>query len=314
MTWIDTRVISERKQHRADRPDERRVVAARQVGAADRPRKQRVAHEEVAPAFTRARHLEADPARAMPRGVMRPRLEVSEPDGLAGRVVLVHRRRRLHVEPEHPSLLDGLLIEEEIVAMQMDGRAKGVPGGRNARDVVDVSVREQDVPHVDALAGHELDQPLHFVAGIDDDALARAPAGDHEAVLVEGGDRLRLDYDHAVILAILDDLLFTSKIRSTAAPLGVTVSFARSSPAALEQMRANRPSLVIFDLNNPRTDPMGTLAAMRADPLLNDIPTLGYVSHVDTATIAAARAAGAGEVVARSAFNASLPEILSRGR
>ena len=115
-----------------------------------------------------------------------------------------------------------------------------------------------------------------------------------------------------MILAILDDLLFTSKIRSAASQLGVPVAFAKSSASALEQMRASAPSLVILDLNNARTDPMGTVVAMRADAALAPIPTIGFVSHVDTATIDAARQAGVGEVLARSAFVARLGEILSR--
>lgn len=117
-----------------------------------------------------------------------------------------------------------------------------------------------------------------------------------------------------VILAILDDLLFTSKIRTAATHMGIPVAFARSSAAALEQMRASRPSLVILDLNNGRTDPMGTVRAMHADAALADVPTLGYVSHVDSSTIEAAREAGVGEILARSAFTMRLPELLERGR
>jgi len=47
-------------------------------------------------------------------------------------------------------------------------------------------------------------------------------------------------------------------------------------------MRNEGPSLVILDLNNPRTDPLGIVSAMHADPALSAIPTVGYVSHVDT--------------------------------
>ena len=132
--------------------------------------------------------------------------------------------------------------------------------------------------------------------------------------LKNGPDRLCLDYDHVVILAILDDLMFTSKIRSAATHAGVRSRSHDRPQAALEQMRAKPPSLVILDLNNPRTDPLGTIAAMHADPALAAIPTVGYVSHVDTATIEAARAAGVGEVMARSAFTNGLPEILARGK
>jgi PleD family two-component response regulator len=115
-----------------------------------------------------------------------------------------------------------------------------------------------------------------------------------------------------MILAVLDDLMFSSKIKTAATALGVPLTFARSSAAALAEMRKNAPTLVIFDLNNPRTDPLGTVAAMHADAALSAIPTVGYVSHVDTDVINAARQAGVTEVLARSAFTTQLPEILKR--
>ena len=54
------------------------------------------------------------------------------------------------------------------------------------------------------------------------------------------------------------------------------------------------------------------VAAMHADPALSGIPTIGYVSHVDTDTINAARQAGMTEVLPRSAFTAQLADILKR--
>ena len=115
-----------------------------------------------------------------------------------------------------------------------------------------------------------------------------------------------------MVLALVDDLMFRSKIKSTAAPLGVDVRFAGSSAAALIAMREHAPALVIFDLNNGRADPLGTIAAMKADTTLATIPTVGYVSHVDVNTINAARSAGVDDVVARSAFAEKLAALLSR--
>jgi len=117
-----------------------------------------------------------------------------------------------------------------------------------------------------------------------------------------------------MILAVVDDLIFMSKIRSAAAELGLTLAFARSSEAALAEMRQHGPSLVILDLNNPRTDPMGTVVAMKSDQALASIPTIGYVSHVDADVVNAARKAGVDDVVARSTFSQRLPEILSGHR
>ena len=115
-----------------------------------------------------------------------------------------------------------------------------------------------------------------------------------------------------MIIAVLDDLMFTSKIKTTAGRLGAAVTFARSADAALAEMRKAPPSLVILDLNNARTSPLAIVASMKQDPALASIPTVGFVSHVDTATIDAARSAGVGEILARSAFTMQLAEILAR--
>jgi PleD family two-component response regulator len=115
-----------------------------------------------------------------------------------------------------------------------------------------------------------------------------------------------------MILAVLDDLMFTSKIKTTASQLGVPVTFARSADAALAEMRRAGSSLklVVLDLNNPRTNPLGIVKDMKADPALAAVRTVGYASHVQTDVIDAARKAGVDDVLARSAFTAKLADIL----
>ncbi len=115
-----------------------------------------------------------------------------------------------------------------------------------------------------------------------------------------------------MILAVLDDLMFTSKIKTAANQLGVAVTFARSADAARAALGSAKPSLVILDLNNTRVDPLGIVSEMRSNPALDAIPTVAFVSHVQTDLIQAARNAGVGDVLARSAFVAQLPEILRR--
>src|SRR3954469_11944201 len=115
-----------------------------------------------------------------------------------------------------------------------------------------------------------------------------------------------------MILAVLDDLMFSSKIKTAANHLGVDLRFSRSVDGAIETMRKNPTSLVILDLNNERIGPLAIVAAMKQDPGLSAIPTVGYASHVHTDVISAARQAGVGEVLARSAFVQQLAEILTR--
>jgi DNA-binding NarL/FixJ family response regulator len=113
-----------------------------------------------------------------------------------------------------------------------------------------------------------------------------------------------------MILAAVDDLLFSSKIRTTAKQAGVELVFARTPPEILEQARHHRPALVIFDLNSAKAEPLETIAALKHDADLSSIRTLGFVSHVHTGLIDAARQAGIDDVMARSAIAARLAEIL----
>src|SRR5436190_2099209 len=115
-----------------------------------------------------------------------------------------------------------------------------------------------------------------------------------------------------MILAVLDDLMFSSKIKTAATQLGIHVTFARSYHAAFDAMRKETPTLVILDLDNDRIDPLGIVSDMKTDPAFTKVSTLGFVSHVHTERIEAARAAGTDDVLARSAFAARLAEILGR--
>ena len=113
-----------------------------------------------------------------------------------------------------------------------------------------------------------------------------------------------------MILVAVDDMLFSSKIRTGAKLAGVEITFARTPHEIMEQSRVLQPSLVIFDLNSAKAAPLETVAALKADPELSSIRTLGFVSHVHTDLIGAARAAGIDDVMARSAFAGNLAEIL----
>jgi PleD family two-component response regulator len=116
-----------------------------------------------------------------------------------------------------------------------------------------------------------------------------------------------------MILVAVDDLLFSSKIRTTAKLAGVELTFARTPSEIIDQARALRPALVIFDLNSVKADPIETVKAMKRDADLAAIRTLGFVSHVHTELIDAAREAGIDEVMARSAFAGRLADILLAG-
>jgi CheY-like chemotaxis protein len=114
-----------------------------------------------------------------------------------------------------------------------------------------------------------------------------------------------------MIVVAVDDLMFASRISSAAKAAGVEIVFARSPQAVADAVRARSPRLVILDLNSRGIAPLDTVAALKSDPALAATPIVGFVSHVQADLIAQARTAGVDKVLARSAFVAELPRLLS---
>jgi hypothetical protein len=102
------------------------------------------------------------------------------------------------------------------------------------------------------------------------------------------------------VAAIVRDLIFSSKITGTAKALGMSVRVIRD-PA---QLGDDAVKLLLIDLSLP-----GVIDAVAAWRQTHPTAVVGFVSHVDTATIAADREAGI-TVLARSGFVEALPQLL----
>ena len=114
-----------------------------------------------------------------------------------------------------------------------------------------------------------------------------------------------------MILAVVDDLFFLSKIQETAKHLGVEVKSAQ--PADLpEAAHATVPAVFLVDLNHRSGKALEVLRALKSDSKTKHLAVIGFVSHVQNELIAAAREAGCDLVLARSAFVSQLPSILRR--
>ena len=114
-----------------------------------------------------------------------------------------------------------------------------------------------------------------------------------------------------MILVVADDLLFRSKISTVAKTLGVVVRAATTPDAAIERARQDKPTLVLIDLDGQRPEPFEVLRRLANDPALSSLTTLGFVSHVHAGLVRQARELGIGQVMARGAFAAELPQILA---
>ncbi|HSW50853.1 MAG TPA: hypothetical protein VLH09_11795 [Bryobacteraceae bacterium] len=113
------------------------------------------------------------------------------------------------------------------------------------------------------------------------------------------------------ILALVADLLFTVKISDAAKRAGLQVEFVKGEKELLEKAES-KPALIILDLNCSGIQPLRLIGKVRANPELNRISMLAYVSHVDGELKQKAHELGCHMVMARSAFSQNLSTILKR--
>lgn len=112
-----------------------------------------------------------------------------------------------------------------------------------------------------------------------------------------------------VILGVMSDLFFSIKIMDEAKRLGMRALFVKDQVRAAGCI-ASLPRMVVLDLNCTTVDVFAILREMKAADATQQIPVLGFVSHVQTELRQRALAAGCDVVVPRSVFAASLPELL----
>ena len=112
-----------------------------------------------------------------------------------------------------------------------------------------------------------------------------------------------------MIIVVVEDLLFLSKIQQTAQMLGISIE-AVAAAKVEERARATLVSALIVDLNHRSGGAVELVSALKAHSATRGIPITGFLSHVQEELAAAARAAGCDRVLARSAMTRQLPELL----
>jgi hypothetical protein len=117
------------------------------------------------------------------------------------------------------------------------------------------------------------------------------------------------------IYLFIEDLFLTAKINEAARKLGVKVAFVKSDKDALAELTSgedeNKPSLIVFDLNNANAKPMTTIPKLKTK-LKRSVSIVGFLSHLQGDLKAKAVEAGCDVVMPRAAFSQNLPNLLRR--
>jgi len=118
------------------------------------------------------------------------------------------------------------------------------------------------------------------------------------------------------IFCFIEDLFFLAKIQETARKLGVKVEFVKGSDkGTIDRIagapEAEKPALIVFDLNNANAKPM-TLIPKFKTKFKKAVSVIGFLSHLQGDLKLKAIEAGCDTVMPRSAFSQSLPNLLRR--
>jgi hypothetical protein len=117
------------------------------------------------------------------------------------------------------------------------------------------------------------------------------------------------------IFFFIEDLFFNAKITETARKLGVKVAFIKNDKDAIAELtgaeEADRPGLIVFDLNNVNAKPLTLIPKLKAK-LKKSTSIIGFLSHLQGDLKAKAVEAGCDSVMPRAAFSQNLPNLLRR--
>jgi hypothetical protein len=117
------------------------------------------------------------------------------------------------------------------------------------------------------------------------------------------------------IFCFIEDLFFQAKISETARKLGIKVDFLKGDKESVQRLLdlpdAERPTLLVFDLNNLNAKPLVLIPKFRTK-LKKATSIIGFLSHLQGDLKLKAVEAGCDTVMPRSAFSQSLPNLLRR--
>jgi DNA-binding NarL/FixJ family response regulator len=109
------------------------------------------------------------------------------------------------------------------------------------------------------------------------------------------------------LVASVDDLFFRSKIDATARHLNIPVRFIerKDLPAVCLD---GKTAAVLLELSNGSS--LDAIRKLRQNRQTRDLPVIGFLSHVDRDLAREAEMAGVTQVMPRSQFAETLPDLM----
>lgn len=117
------------------------------------------------------------------------------------------------------------------------------------------------------------------------------------------------------IICFIEELFVVAKMQETARKLGVKVQFAKAEKetiaAIMDGPEQDRPSLIVFDLNNANAKPLTLIPKLKAK-LKRSTSIIGFLQQIQGDLKLKATEAGCDSVMPKAAFSQNLPNLLRR--
>ena len=113
-----------------------------------------------------------------------------------------------------------------------------------------------------------------------------------------------------MILYMASDLMWATRLKSTAEQLGFGARPVRSIEMLEARLSEGLPAGLIVDLEKPELA-VELIRRLREEPEAGEIPVIAFGPHVAADALRSARQAGATEALPRGLFTQRLPEILT---
>jgi CheY-like chemotaxis protein len=110
------------------------------------------------------------------------------------------------------------------------------------------------------------------------------------------------------VIACVEDLFFRSKIEATARHLNVPVRFVGAGQL-VKACSDKNAAAVLLELSSDG-DALAAVRELRRGRVAEAMPVIGFLAHVDKELARQAEAAGVSQVLPRSQFSETLPDLL----
>ena len=113
-----------------------------------------------------------------------------------------------------------------------------------------------------------------------------------------------------VILVVVSDIFFYTKIRDALLPLGYVLERARTQEDVRAKATSLGPTAVILNMNDDKLDACLALEQLKADRQLSVLPVLAFANHEEVDTWRRAKELGVTKIVSRNEFSSRTRDLV----